>query len=510
MSSPATTAPKAGGEATMPVSGPRKTFKTRHLSMMALGSAIGAGFFLGTGVAVSEAGPAVLVSYVLAALIAVSVMFALSELASSLPSTGSFSTYAEVGIGRWAGFTSGWLYWAMLVMVLGLEITGAAAIFVSWFPSVPQWVVALAIVVVLGGVNLMAARDFGEVEAWLAGIKVLAIIVFLLIGIGLVTGIVPGRTESIGQTILGHGGFAPTGLAGIAVALLAIITSFGGIEIVTIAAGEAENAKVAISAAIRSVISRILIFYVGSVILLICLLRWDSKEMSTSPFAAVLNMAGIPAVGVIMESVVFVALVSAFSANIYASSRIAYSLSARGMGMKWLLGRGVSSSKMNEAGHASSTTSATLVADEEAESLQDRVATEGASGDIAEGRTPRRAVSVSIFFALVSVALNWLLPESLLGILLNSVGMVLLLIWVFILVAQIRLHPKLEAEGSIALRSPGWPWLPRLVIASLVLVAGLMAWNPEARQQLIAMSVLTLIIIAIYFIREAMAQRSAK
>ena len=140
MSSPATTAPNTGGEATMPVSGPRKTFKTRHLSMMALGSAIGAGFFLGTGVAVSEAGPAVLVSYVLAALIAVSVMFALSELASSLPSTGSFSTYAEVGIGRWAGFTSGWLYWAMLVMVLGLEITGAAAIFVSWFPSVPQWV----------------------------------------------------------------------------------------------------------------------------------------------------------------------------------------------------------------------------------------------------------------------------------------------------------------------------------------------------------------------------------
>ncbi|MCI6410630.1 amino acid permease, partial [Schaalia hyovaginalis] len=118
--------------------------------MMALGSAIGAGFFLGTGVAIAEAGPAVLVSYALAALIAVSVMFALSELASALPSTGSFSTYAEVGIGRWAGFTSGWLYWAMLIMVLGMEITGAAGIFVSWFPSVPQWVVALVIVVVLG------------------------------------------------------------------------------------------------------------------------------------------------------------------------------------------------------------------------------------------------------------------------------------------------------------------------------------------------------------------------
>lgn len=110
--------------------------------MMALGGAIGAGFFLGTGVAISEAGPAVLVSYVLAALIAVSVMYSLAELAAALPSMGSFSTYAEAGIGRWAGFLSGWLYWFMLIMVLGLEITGAAQIFIAWFPSVPQWLVA--------------------------------------------------------------------------------------------------------------------------------------------------------------------------------------------------------------------------------------------------------------------------------------------------------------------------------------------------------------------------------
>ena len=473
--------------------------------MMALGSAIGAGFFLGTGVAISEAGPAVLVSYALAALIAVTVMFALAELASALPSTGSFSTYAEVGIGRWAGFTSGWLYWAMLVMVLGLEITGAAGIFVSWFPAVPQWLVALVIVVVLGGVNLLAARDFGEVEAWLAGIKVAAILVFLLIGLGLVIGIVPGRSESPASMILGHGGLAPNGLAGIAVGLLAIITSFGGIEIVTIAAAEAEDAKSAMAAVIRSVIGRILVFYVGSVVLLICLLPWDSEGMRTNPFAALLDMAGIPGVARIMEVVVFVALVSAFSANIYGSSRMAYSLSARGMGVRWLLGADAGA----QGGAVEAGASLPLAASSRAEThdLRGLVASQGAGGDIAQGRTPRRAVWVSIVFSLVSVALNWLLPTQLLGILINAVGMVLLIIWVFILVAQVRLHPVLEAEGAIALRAPGWPWLPRLVLACLLGVGALMAWNPVARVQLVSMTVLTLIVIGLFFLKEALGRR---
>jgi len=129
---------------------PRR-FKTRHLSMIALGSAIGAGFFLGTGQAIASAGPAVLVSYLIAALIAITVMYSLAELSAALPSTGSFSTYAEAGIGRWAGFTVGWMYWFMLIMVLGMEITGAAQIFVQWFPAVPQWIVALVTVGALGG-----------------------------------------------------------------------------------------------------------------------------------------------------------------------------------------------------------------------------------------------------------------------------------------------------------------------------------------------------------------------
>lgn len=545
-----TTTPDQRGTAPAPAAPSTSRFKTRHLSMMALGLAIGAGFFLGTGQAIAEAGPAVLVSYALAALIVVSVMFALAELASALPSTGSFSTYAEAGIGRWAGFTIGWLYWIMLIMVTGIEISGAAEIFVRWFPSAPRWLVALAVVVVLGAVNLMAAGRYGEVEAWLSMVKVVAIVAFLVVGVvlvgrSLVLGPLPGH-EPIWTTVFGHGGFAPTRMGGIAVGLLAVITSFGGIEIITIAAAEADDAQAAMSSAIRSVIMRILVFYVGSVVLMIALLPWDGEEMRTGAFAAILSMAGVPYVGTVMEVIIFMALISAYSANVYASSRMAYSLSARGMGWRWLLGAPqVSASAIIAADEARSAADPGAssgveagAADEAGAARADGPAVPGGAardgeeaggvpqgpgeaglagieevladedrGDIARGRTPRRAVGLIIALSLLSVGLNWYLPQKALSLLINAVGMVLLIVWTFILVAQMRLHRSLEAAGRIAIRMPGWPWLGWVVLAGLAFVAGLMAWNQTGRQQLVAMGGLTLIIVVVYFVRQLWSAR---
>lgn len=462
--------------------------------MMALGSAIGAGFFLGTGVAISQAGPAVLISYAIAALIAISVMYCLAELASALPSSGSFSTYAQAGIGRWAGFTVGWLYWFMLIMVLGLEITGAATIFIGWFPQVPQWVIALAIVVVLGGVNLRTAGEFGTIEAWLAGIKVAAIAVFLLVGLGLVFNIIPGRTLSLGHNLLGEGGFAPAGVGGIVLGLLAVVTSFGGIEIVTIAAAEAEDAKAAMGAAIRQVVWRIMVFYIGTVALLVLLLPWNSAEMKNNPLAAVLNIAGVPAVGLIMEIIVFIALISSFSANVYASSRLAYSLSARNMGSTWLLGKKASTqsgqSEKNPQNEPVQGTSAILTQEEEL------------TGDMTYGRTPRRAVWISILLSLVSVALNWYVPDQLLGILLNAIGLILLVAWLFIVISQIRLHHKLEKLGIIAIRTPLWPWLSWAALAGVVAVFGLLATTASGRGNLVVIATMTLIAVITFKIRE--------
>ena len=465
--------------------------------MMALGLAIGAGFFLGTGSAIHQAGPAVIVSYALAAIIVVSVMLALAELASSLPSTGSFSSYAEAGIGRWAGFTIGWLYWVMLIMVSGLEVTGAPTFFVGCFSAVPQWLVALVIVVVIGGINLLAAGQYGEIEAWLSMVKIVAIVAFLGVGAYLVArtaiaGPLPGH-EGVLQNMLGHNGFMPNGLSGIAVALLAVITSFGGLEIVTIAAAEAPQA--AMSSAIRSVVTRILVFYVGSVILLIALLPWDSEAMKSNAFAAVLEMAGVPAVGTLMNVIIFMALISAFSANIYASSRMAYSLSARDMGPRWLLGASAS----NKA-RAHSVIEAALEDDEAllAAELQ---------GDIAAGRTPKRAVGLVVVLALLAVLGNWYLPGSILTMLINAIGMVLLIVWTFIIISLMRLHPSLERSGSLVIRMPGWPWLPWLVLAGLGGIGVLMLMSDEGRAQLVSMGALTLLIVAIYFVRQLVGSR---
>ena len=330
-------------------------------------------------------------------------------------------------------------------------------------------------------------------------VKIVAIIAFLGVGAYLVArtaivGPLPGH-EGVLQNVLGHNGFMPNGLSGVAVALLAVITSFGGLEIVTIAAAEAEDPQAAMTSAIRSVVTRILVFYVGSVILLIALLPWDSEAMNTNAFAAVLEMAGVPAVGTLMNVIIFMALISAFSANIYASSRMAYSLSARDMGPRWLLGASAS----NKA-RVRSVVEAALDDDE-------AVLAAEIQGDIEAGRTPKRAVGLVVVLALLAVLGNWYLPGSILTMLINAIGMVLLIVWTFIIISLMRLHPSLERSGSLVIRMPGWPWLPWLVLAGLGGIGVLMLMSDEGRAQLISMGALTLIIIAIYFVRQLVLSR---
>ncbi|WP_293786287.1 amino acid permease, partial [uncultured Aeromicrobium sp.] len=351
--------------------------RTRHLTMMGLGSAIGTGLFLGSGVGIAAAGPAVLVSYAVAGVIVVLVMRMLAEMASARPASGSFSVYAEEALGRWAGFLLGWLYWFMLIMVLGAEITGAAQIVNGWLPDVPQWLVALVFVSVFAVINLWGVRQFGEFEFWFAFIKVAAIIAFLVVGVLLVFGLLPG-TDPVGtRNFLGQGGFAPNGISGVAAGLLVVAFAFGGIEIVTIAAAEAENPKLAVARATRSIVWRILVFYLGSIAIMVLVMPWDSPDLLTGPFAAVLELAGLPIAAVLMEVVVVIALLSAFNAQVYGTSRMAYSLAHRGDGPRALT-------------------------------------------RVSQRNVPWVSVLVSIFFGFVAVLLNWLLPDDLLSILLNA------------------------------------------------------------------------------------------
>ncbi|QNG21199.1 amino acid permease [Rhodococcus triatomae] len=425
--------------------------------MMGLGSAIGAGLFLGTGVGIATAGPAVLISYLLAGIVVVFVMRMLGEMGAAMPTSGSFAHYARVGIGEWAGFVLGWLYWFMLVMVLGAEITGSAAIVSRWLPDVPQWVVALVFVVFFAAVNLAKVSNFGEFEFWFAAVKVAVIVGFLVLGVLLVFGLLPD-TEPVGTTnLFGDGGFMPTGFAGVAAGLLVVAFAFGGIEIVTIAAAESENPRRSIATAVRAVVWRISVFYLGSVAIMVLVLPWESANDGSGPFIAVLDRAHIPYVSGFMELVVVVALLSAFNANIYATSRMVYSLSRQGNGPAFM-------ARLSRSG------------------------------------VPVNAVLLSVFFGFVSVLLNWWLPDQLLGLLLNAVGAALLVIWVFIVISHLRLRPRLEAAGTLTVRMWWYPYLSYLTLAMLGAFVILMLFDAPARNQLISTAGLFLVLCVLGYL----------
>ncbi|KAA8720967.1 amino acid permease [Corynebacterium spheniscorum] len=435
--------------------------KTRHLTMMGLGSAVGAGLFLGTGVGIKVAGPAVLLAYIVAGAIVVMVMQMLGEMAAARPASGSFSTYGFQSYGHWAGFTLGWLYWFMLIMVLGAEMTGASAIMASWF-GVDPWIPALVCVIFFAIVNFARVRGFGEFEFWFAFIKVAVIVGFLVIGFLLVFGLMPGH-DFIGTTnFIGDHGFMPNGLAGVAGGLLAVAFAFGGIEIVTIAAAESDRPREAIATAVRSVIWRISLFYLGSVLVITFLLPYDeidgASSAAESPFTRVLEMAHIPGVVGFMEAIIVLSLLSAFNAQIYGTSRLCHSLAMTGDAPKLFR-------KTNRDG------------------------------------VPINAVVLSVFFAFVSVALQFWNPAGLLEFLLNAVGGCLIVIWIMIVLSYLRLHPEFERNNEITtVRMWGFPWLAYVTLAALLGLVVLMLFDEGARNQITSVVVVTAVLIALSFL----------
>lgn len=417
--------------------------KVRHLTMMGLGSTIGAGLFLGTGVGISAAGPAVLVAYIFAGILAVLVVQMLGEIGSVVPASGSFSEYAEMGIGRWAGFVQGWIYWLATIAVLGAELTGASSFVGAWF-GVDTWIPAGIFVTFFAVVNLLRVRTFGEFEFWFAFIKVAVLVFFLLVGALLIFGLLPGR-DFVGTSTFLADGFMPNGIGGVATAILAVAFAFGGIEVVAIAAAESEDPAHSLINAVRSTITRISVFYLGSVLVITFLLPWSSlgaaKGAADSPFTHVLELAGIPGVAFAMEAIIVLALLSAFNAQIFASSRMLYSLAQRG----------------------------------EAPSIFAR--TSGAE-------VPRPAIVLAIALSVVMVVLNMLDTGWLLGFMLNSAGASLLIVWGFIAASQLNLRPRLEKLHELKVRMWAYPALTWVTLLALLALAGLMLSDASARIQL--------------------------
>ncbi|NYI55164.1 amino acid permease [Corynebacterium tuberculostearicum] len=434
--------------------------KSRHLTMMGLGSAVGAGLFLGVGLGIQISGTSVLISYAVAGALIALVMWMLGEMAAARPSLGSFSTYAGQAFGHWARFTMGWIYWFMLIMVMGAEITGAAAIISNWFDIAP-WIPALIAVAFFAVVNFAAVGGFGEFEFWFAIIKVGVIVAFLVIGALMALGILPGMDVSLAGTNFTDN-FLPNGMPGFAAGLLAVAFAFGGIELVTIAAAESENPAHNVATAVRAIIVRIMIFYIGSIVVITMALPFssiqDADVAADSPFTLVLAAAKIPFAAGFMEAIIALALLSAFNAQIYATSRLVFDMAKDHCAPGFFL-------KQNRAG------------------------------------SPINAVILSMVFAFASVGLQFWNPPGLLAFLFNAVGGCLLVIWSFIVASFIKLHPVLRDNGELTeIHVPGFPWLPWVTAAALAGLTLLMLFDPAARNQVISVLILASVLVILSFV----------
>lgn len=430
--------------------------KSRHLTMMSIAGVIGAALFVGSGKQIALAGPAVILAYIGGGLLVILVMRMLGEMAVAHPDTGSFSTYADRAIGRWAGFTIGWLYWYFWALLMGWEAYVAGQILHNWFPFVPDWGYALIVTLSLIAVNLMNVRSYGEFEFWFALVKVCAIVIFLFIGSLAILHLWPwGQARGVSQ--LTAQGFMPNGVKSVVVALLGVMFAFIGAEIVTVAAAESANPAKEIIRTIRSVVGRICLFYVGSIFIVVCLVPYDDP-MLTQPthgsYNATLSLLGIPYAQVIVNFVVLTSVCSCFNSALYTASRMLYSLSRRG-----------------DAHRIMQTTGRRTGA-------------------------PYVGVLVSSVFAFAAVWMMATATMDLYDVLMQATGTIALLVYLVIACSQLRMRYRLQAEG-VELKFKMWlfPWLTYAVIVCIIAALATMIAEGTYRTEVAYTSALAGVIV---------------
>jgi L-asparagine transporter-like permease len=308
----------------------------RQMTMIGLGGAIGTGLFLGSTLAISTAGPGVIVCYLAGAAIAMVVAWALIEMTVVHPTRGSFGAITQRYLGPWAGFVSRWTYWTCQIVAIGGEVVAAGIYMQYWWPSLPVWVSAIGFSLILLGVNALTVRWFGEAEFWFASIKIVAIVVFLVLGLLYVFVGLPGGHDSVGlHNLTSHGGFFPTGIVGLWSAMIVVIFSFVGVEVISVTAAEAKEPERSLPKAIRAMVARLTLFYLLAMLIIVAIVPWNQagahEGILYSPFVRVFDTAGIPGAAGIMNFVILTAALSSMNTNLYLTTRMAHSLAHDGL-----------------------------------------------------------------------------------------------------------------------------------------------------------------------------------
>jgi L-asparagine transporter-like permease len=309
----------------------KRRLTQRQLTMMTIGGAIGVGLFLGSSVTIRLAGPGVILSYLFSAVVAVIVAYSIAEMAVVHPVAGSFGVYAQTYLNEWSGFAVRATYTFVQIIAIGAEVTAVAIYCSLWFPAVPQWIWIVCVSAALIAINTMHVGSFGEFEFWFAIIKVIAIVAFILLGLGLIFGLGPMRAVGF-SNLTAHSGFLPHGLKGVWLAMTLTLTSYMGVEILGVTAGEAVQPEKTIPRAMRTVSVRLILFYVLSMMVMLSITPWDrmGSGITGSPFVFAFATAGIPFAGGIMNLVVITAALSSANTNLYLTTRTLFSLSRDG------------------------------------------------------------------------------------------------------------------------------------------------------------------------------------
>jgi GABA permease len=439
--------------------GLRRSLRRRHMQMIALGGVIGAGLFVGSGVVIGAAGPAAVISFALTGTLVVLVMRMLGEMAVAYPAIGGFYEYNRLALGELAGFLTGWMYWYFWVIVVALEAVAGAKILGTGWPGVAPWQYTLALMTLFTIVNLLSVRSYGEAEFWFASIKVAAIVAFLCAGTAFALGAWPGAHGGL-ATLTAHGGFMPNGIVPVLTGAVAATGFYFGAEIVTIAAAESAEPERAVAETTQSVIWRVLVFYIGSIFLVVAIVPWNDTVRMAHPYVSVMEELQVPAAATMMSVVVLTAVLSALNSGLFASSRMLMALARRA----------------------------------DAPAAFSRLDARG---------VPVAAILASTVFGYVTVIMSYLSPDRIFAFLVNSYGTVAIFVYVLIAVAELKLRRQLErdAPARLLVRMWGYPWLTRFTIAAMLAIVAAMAVIPEQRVALIFGLVSVAVLLLAYALR---------
>lgn len=439
----------------------KRDLKNRHVQLIAIGGTIGTGLFLGSGAAIEKAGPSVLFVYLIIGVALFFVMRALGELLLSNKGYQSFNDFATDYIGDWAGYVTGWTYWFCWIMTAMADII-AVGVYVRYWFDIPQWVPAIACLVILLALNLLTVKLFGELEFWFAIIKVITIIALIVIGIVMiVTGFQTDTGYVSVSNLWEHGGFFPNGIAGFLFAFQMVVFSFVGVELVGVSAAETANPHKNIPSAINKIPVRILLFYVGAVFVILCINPWTELSAASSPFVQVFTLVGIPVAAGIINFVVLTSAASAGNSGLFSTSRMMYNLSKHKQAPKPF-------SKLNK------------------------------------NHVPGNALFTSAVVVSVGALLSYAVPDSAFSIVTTVSAICFIWVWSIILISHlIYLKKRPELHRKSLFKAPLAPFINYVVLVLFIAILGVMFVSADTRPALILTPIWFILLFFMYGMRRS-------